>query len=98
LLTGSQFDNTTSGFTGTGQSYNGCFWSPENLDLDGCAANNPWGSYYDSGTGSVTWTATFVSGTEAIGIWAAQSDAYKPSGGGGSSAPPPTQMSMGVGD
>jgi hypothetical protein len=78
LLVGSQIYNTTRSFTGTGQNYVGCFLSSENLDLDGCAANNPWGAYYNSGAGVVTWTAVFQSGTEATAQWSAEADAYKP--------------------
>ncbi len=88
LLVGSQWFNTTRSFTGPGQNYVGCFWSPENLDLDGCAANNPWGAAYNSGTGSLTWTAVFQNGSEAIAQWSAEADAYKPATTGEPPAPP----------
>lgn len=88
LLVGSQWFNTTRGFTAPSQNYAGCFWSPENLDLDGCAANNPWGADYNNGTGSVTWTAVFQNGSEAIAQWSAEADAYKPATTGQPPAPP----------
>ena len=75
-LNGSQEFNTTKSFT-TGQLYQGCFFSTENTDRDGCAANNAWGLFYNPNTSAETWTSNFIVGGTAIQVWAAQADAFK---------------------
>lgn len=77
IASGSQVFNTTSGFSTTGQYYDGCYWSAENTDIDGCAANNAWGHVYNVTTSAINWTATFQVGGTAIAQWAAEADAYE---------------------
>ena len=77
VVTGSQFNNTTSNWTGAGQSYGGCYFSGEATSIGGCAANNPWGFFYNSSTSAETWTAHMISGSTAVAQWAAQADIYK---------------------
>lgn len=88
LVTGSQDFNTTRSFTGTGQIYQGCWWSSEPINGDGCAANNPWGGYYASSTSAITWVASMQDAGTAAGYWSAESDAYK-AASASSQTPPP---------
>jgi hypothetical protein len=74
LMDGSQYSDTATGFT-TG-FYEGCFWSAEAADIGGCASNNAWGAYYNPNTSQFAWTATELAGS-AVGIWAAETDAFK---------------------
>ncbi len=89
LMDGSQYSDTTTGFTGMGQNYQGCYWSGEAISTGGCASNNAWGAYYNPNTSAVTWTATELPGS-AVGIWAAETDAYEAAG-----APHPSDQSYG---
>ena len=74
FMDGSQYSDTATGFA-TGL-FEGCFWSSEGLSNGGCASNNAWGAYYNPNTSQFTWTATELSGV-AVGIWAAEADAFK---------------------
>lgn len=87
LMDGSQYSDTASGFT-TGL-YEGCFWSSESLSNGGCASNNAWGAYYNPNTSQFSWTATELPGV-AVGIWAAETDAFKAAST--QQPPPPTQV------
>jgi len=89
FMDGSQYSTTTTGFTAG--LFEGCFWSNEGLSNGGCASNNAWGAYYNPDTSQFTWTATELSGV-AVGIWAAETDAFKapPT----EQPPPPTNLKV----
>jgi hypothetical protein len=91
LMDGSQYSDTATGFAGSGQNFEGCFWSAENISNGGCASNNAWGAYYNPNQSQVTWTATEEAGV-AVGIWAVETDAYKGAGGSASAPAPPTNL------
>ena len=96
IVTNSQNMNTSTGFVGANQDWDGCIYSGESLNVSGCSQNNVLGHYLNADTSPVNFTATQWSNSTPVQVYVAEADSFK-SGTQTTSAPnPPTGLTASV--